>query len=263
MTAALRINGITMPVADGSADTSIDEIGDSPRAVNAQQLIARRAVKQVLAGETVLDSPANALAYRDLILGQKTQAWQLTTHLYSYKGLPITSSGSFTTNTVTGTWAKTTCLSWPNGTLVTATDGYDYTTKPWTVSFWAYLGSSWNHYVETSANQKFVDGTLAGARTFSATGTTALSLLSAGTWYIDDLQISQYLWPSTWPALVRAYATPTGPASRINCDGLLIENNAGTRVCRGVVESLPVRQAFVGGVWTANAQSVRFKLVEV
>ena len=47
MTAALRINGITMPVADGSADTSIDRNRRPPRAVNAQQLIARRAVKQV------------------------------------------------------------------------------------------------------------------------------------------------------------------------------------------------------------------------
>lgn len=265
MTAFLKINGITIPVADGSASVELEEIGESPRSVNASQIISRRAVKYKWAGEIVLDSAANALAYKDLILGQKSQVWALDSHLYSYKGLPVTAAGSLGANPSAVLWTNSLVLSWATATTVVATDGYNYSTQPWSVSFWVYTGSVWQHVVETSSNQKYVNGTNVGTRTYATPSSTALTLSNASgtTWRLDDLWICQWLWPTTWPALVYAYATPTGPASRINCAGLMIEANGKTVVCRGVVESMPLVQAYSAGSWTPNMHRVRFVLIEV
>jgi hypothetical protein len=258
----LRIQGIPAPVEDGSASIEVQDIGEVMRAEDGTLIRDRVDVKRVWTLNLVLQTPANAMAWIDWVLGRKSQVWSFESHVYSSKGFAVGTTG--TPGVSAGQFGFS--LSVPASTTVTVNDSYNYSAGPgWSASFWWFNGTTWSHIVETSTNVKYINGVASGARTFCTTSPTTLTITNpdAAVRRIDDLCVSFFVWPSTWPAAVFASGQALGPSPRLTVDGLLIDNN--TRALNVVAEvtGVDIAQASVSGAWVANIQRVKLKLSEV
>lgn len=264
MTDFLRVNGIPVSVLDETATDSPEEIADRRRAVDGTMLLDRRAVKSAWEFDAVLDAPATALALRDLLLG-RGHVWNFESSLYSSRGLPIASGG-----TAVSTYAKFGTKSLEVAPLTYAVISsleWNPATGPWTASFWLYGGASWTHIVESSAGRRYVNGVDSGVNSTCSTATNTLKLynpIGVSALWFDDLWVSPYVWPTTWPAKVYAYASAVGLAPKLNVDGLLINNNAaGGAVVMGEVATVKPRQGYSGGALVPNLLTLKARLQEV
>lgn len=269
MTAFLKLNGITVAVADGSAKHLPVVIGDMKRAVDGSQLVNRRAIKREFEFDVTLATAAEALALRDLILG-RGHVVSFDEHLYTSKGLAPTSINGVTQQTSVkkygaGALAVTVAtpgeIQWP---------GAMPTNSPWTVSFWQRVDAgSWLHVVENSGGERWENGVSVGPAVgdveVTAGGTLEIyaSTMSGTTNYIDDLWATPFVWPSNWPAGVYALGEAVGRAPRLKASGLLVENNGFVLEVMGAVSELPLIQGTLGGVWHANLHRLAVRLSEV
>jgi len=271
MTVALALNGISVPVADGSAKVKPDIIGDTVRAVDGSLVRDWRTTKLTWELEMVLSSGSDANAFRDLLLG-KHDNWSLeAASLYSAKGYPLTlSGGSVATNaqqkfgsySVSAPNAASGCVKIGDGAT-----GYDYSTRPWSVCWWQRGASSWFPYVMRSDGSNWAGGTPTGAITYWASSAYQLAYTQANgfTCYLDDITVFPFLVPSTWPALLAAATLPWSTSPSLRATGLLIEDNAAAGVTvSGEIDDSTFMQAFLSpGTLSPGAQKLGFRLVEV
>lgn len=257
----LTLNGIPVPVLDGSASLSVDELGDDSRALDGTLLLNRRNLKTSLEVDVVHQDAATALAFRDLILG-RGNVWSFDTSLYSAKGVPAAGSGVVDTAQKKFGAAS---LRLGSASAEVFADGPDYTAQPWSCSFWLYDGVSWTHYVENSLNAQYVNGVFTGTRQFvsqSSTSVIVTNIAGANRWF-DDVWLCPYLWPSTWPAKVFALNAAVGAAARVRAAGLALNANSGFLTMKGSVKGMKLEQGFVSGVLAPNLHVVSASLKEV
>lgn len=270
MTAALVINAITVPVADGSANVKVDVIGETVRAVDAGLVRDWRATKLTWALEMVLATAADADAFRDLILGRH-DVWSLeglsgASSLYSAKGYVLTLAGSSALSNAQakfGVWS----VQVPSASSFQLQNlSYDYNTLPWSVAWWQREASTWHHYVQRSDGQGWKDGVGASVTYWSTTSFTLTFLQSSfSPAYVDDVTVFPFLVPTTWPAFLNA-ATLAWPSSpQLRAEGLLIANNVtGGKTVMGEIDQETYVQAYlVAGALSPNATKLGFHLIEV
>jgi hypothetical protein len=263
MTAFLRINGITVNVLDGSADGGLEVIGRAARGTDASLVAERRAIKRNWKFSTTPQAPATGLAFRDLLIG-RGWVWDFETGtgVYPANGGAIASGGA-----QSGTQKKFGSFGFSVTAASSATftfNSFTPSSLPWTVSYWFWNGTTWDHRVDSSAGWGYVNGSLGTSLTTA--GATTLSIFnSAGaTRYLDDVWACPYVWPTDWPAQVYAYATKAALAPALAVDGLLIENNlAGGAVVLGELDGVRTMQAYNGAVWAPNMLTVSGTLTEV
>lgn len=259
MTDFLRIQGVPVPVADGSFSARSTPVGTFQRAEDGTAVFDRRALKREWDFATALRPAAEAHAFRDLLLG-KAQVWSFDSNLYSSKGLSVAGTGL----SISATQKKfgATSLFRSGATDITITDQYDYTTLPWTCSFWRWTGSAWEHITENSANQRFVNGSNVGARTMLFPASTEIYLAPGTSTYVDDLCLSRFLWPASWAASVYSFNAALGPSPRLRVDGLGVEAGVSTVYALGDNDNLDLAQGWYGGSWNANLASLKITLRE-
>lgn len=246
MTDFLRLNGITVPVAVGSADVTQEDIGSSKRASDGTPLYNRRAVKRTWSSKTVITTAAEARAWRDLVTGKgHVLNWESNNH-YTSKGLaPTTLQAGFTIaatgakyGTYRGKAVNSNLAGWPM---------FAASPAPWSVAVWYSPtdGGAYTHYLVRSDGAKWVDGVRndAASTTFlsvNASGVMFLSEISgAGTASFDDVVGLPFLVPTTWPTQIYAFGSAFGALPRLTADGLFIEGNTATTV-KGAARSLKV-----------------------
>lgn len=244
MTAFLRLNGITVPVASDSADVTPEDIGSTVRASDGTPLFNRRAVKHKWAGKTVITTAAEALAWLRLVTGKgHVLNWESNNH-YTSKGLaPAVIGANFT---IVAAGAKYGSYR-ANSASAAGNIGYWNvfgSTSPWTVALWKQNVTAgegiYTHVVVRSDGAKWSNG----ARN-DGLGTPYL-LVSAGQMilgqaanniYFDDVVALPYLVPTDWPTQMHAFGSAFGALPRLTADGLFIEGNTATTV-KGNARSL-------------------------
>lgn len=267
MASFLRLNGIPVPVLDGSAKLRApEELGQSERAVDGSLRIHRRAIKQPWDFSIAHQVAATALAFRDLLLG-KGQTWGFDSNLYGSKG----TGPSAATNAVQGATAK----YGAGGCTLTATSGTItwialplLSGGPWTVSVWRKVGAgAWVHYLKTSAGSVWTDGVLTGSTAWltvtTAAGAVKIDADAASTTHIDDLVVLPYAVPSDWPASIHGYGAAFSPLARLYADGLFIEANSKTVTTKGEVGGAELVQGTLSGSFAGNLHVVQASLIEV
>ena len=266
MTAFLRVNGIIARVLRDQASTSIEEIGDTDRAVDGSELASRRALKSVFSMTLGQFAPRTAIAWRDLLLG-KGHSFSFDSHLYSAKGLPPTTIGSGVAQAATTPKFGAGVLSMP------ATRTITYTALPgatfYTVAYWAKVGAgNWTHYV-TTGSSFWTNGVAAGSDPHIGVAGSVVTVTADGvdTTLIDDLVILPFKAPTDWPAQMYSYGNTDGqPFSdlhRLKIDGLLNDDNIGTKTVVGRGVSVKPMQAAISGTRYANVSEVQVELAEV
>ncbi len=232
MTSFLRLNGIIVPVAAGSATLNQDDLGGESRADDGTPLFNRRATKRKWAARTRLGTVAEALAFRDLVTGTGHVLSFEAENLYTSKGLAPSAvgadfgwtfgTGKFGTHFAISSSSSDNKATWP---MFTAS-------SPWTVAFWKSTdsGATWpHHYVVDSSARKWLDGVRADATVtdFLAVSSGAVTLGKTATALcFDDVVGFPNLMPTSWPAQIFGAGFAFGSLRTMNADGLFIEQNA-------------------------------------
>lgn len=268
MTDFLRVNGIPISVADGSAAGAPEVIGRAARGLNGSLVAERRRVKRRWDFATPPLDPVEALAIEGLLLGRGwTFDFETGTGTYAANGGATIATGSRS-----AVQKKFGTYSWAMGASSVAKilfGSFDPAAagQAWTVAFWWWNGTTWQHIIETSEAERFVNGVSQGALSaiFVSESATELDITNpdAATRYVDDLWVSPYLWPSTWPAAVYGYASATAAAPRLTADGLLIGNGGPAAAVLGDVSGSRQVQGYLGAVWTPNLTTLSASLAEV
>ena len=234
----LRINGIIVPVADGSPSIEQVFIGETRRAVDGSPIINRRAIKGVWKFRTATRTALEAIAFRRLIAGEGHLVTWDGNHHYSTKGLPPTSVGADFTTTQTNVKFG----AGPDGispfranSAATATNKaawqmFATSGAVWTISMHVSTnaGVTWAHYVVDSSARKWVDGVRndAASTTFLAVASGLVTIGVTSTAYaFDDVVGLPYLVPTDWPAQISASIYPWGRSPRVTASGLFIEQD--------------------------------------
>jgi hypothetical protein len=258
----LTANGIEIPVADGTPDFSIEEVGAMERGVNAALQDDRRAFKRVWKGTTPPISAAAFLAFRALVLGSGHK-WDFEANgLFSSRGLQATTAGS-----VNASFAKygTQSLTIPASSFV---DFTGLATGDWTIWLWYYDPgiTAWN-WLSTDSS----------AATNSSTGTPSISISAvsgavrvtngSGTlpMYLDDVWIlpAKYADRATWLTALAAFNAPKGACGRIALGGNFVEAGTSVIQVRGSSDTTKIVQGRPGGVFSPNLHQLTFKFQEI
>jgi hypothetical protein len=295
VTSFLRVNGINLPVAEGSASVSQEEIGADQQAVDGTPIVNRRRVIRKWSGRTNILTAAEALAFRDLITGKghtlngtgsAVSVDQLG--IYTSKGLaPSAAGGAFWSRVNAGKFAL---IDPPAGAGlffigIGWTVGYSATypmftaTAPWTVSWWQDVGTIgvWHHHILTSTGLKWLDGVSSVAAVDVSGSSGAITLGSGATGsVVSDFQAWPFVIPNSWAPQMFGFAGTTtgaggnamGMLPRLNIDGLFVEQNSIINV-RGTIADGKPRTGYLspvnGGAVTlqANLHDFGFTFTEV
>lgn len=273
MTAFLRLNGLEVPVLDGSAKASTDEQGTSNRSANRTARGSRLITKgrwSFTVGHTV---PKESLAWRDLLLGEY-QKWTFESSLYSTKGKAAVVSGTSAITTSQHKYGAKSLKVVGNDTCTI--DGLVPSGRPWTVMTWhndpVTLGAGWQHLAAQSDGSKFLGGvanalSFLGGEGLSFTGgVVSINGTNPEDQYLDDVVIFPTLLPASWIAAIAGAVTTFGPdgCRRLTADGSFIENNiSGGRTVLGKVGDLTLMQGRIGGTFYDNLHVIEATVEEV
>jgi hypothetical protein len=267
MTDFLKINGVAVPVADGSARGGVTFIGEAGRSVSGQGWRDFRSAKRIWAGALQLSAPATALAFRGLLSGLH-DVWSFeANNVYSAKGVPLdVDAGVVVTNAQKkfGTYSLE----------VPTTKSFDIAfvdlnpaAAPWAVAWWHRQGGVWYHYVEQSTGVNYVDGVVSLHTPFWTGGgyTLTFSQSSGASIFVDDVATYPFVFPTSWPAQLAATGSATPDAPKLRAEGSSIDNNVsgGVTVLSLVGDGESYVQAISSGTLTPNFQSITFELQEV
>lgn len=268
----LKLNGIVVPVLDGTAKHEPVELGDDDeRAEDESLIVERRAIKERYGLVIAHRTNAHALAWRDLILG-KGHYWSFddtTKGLYSSKGLGPTGS-------VTGVTLQTTSPYLGAGrvkiALGTNSLSYAMGAQPALTAMVArnVNGFGWNHYIKDSAGNVWTDGVLVGSAPFvtltAGTGTVKLDGDATFDTFFDELVLLPFLLPSDWPAQMYAWnnsGKQWSPLELLTATGELIDNNVtGGKTVRGHVKNMPLMQGALSGTFGQGVTTLDVELEE-
>lgn len=262
MTSFLRLNGIDVPVQDGSANLTQEDIGSETRAADGTPVFNRRTTKRKWSLRTSIRTAAEALAFRDLVTGKGHVINFDANNYYSSKGLAPTTIG--------GGWSITATLPKFGGFRAahTVTNTSTWTaftsTSPWSISLWRTIdgGTTWNHWLLLSDGTKYLNGVLSVAA--SAFCTVAAGVVTLGNDVaggFDDVVFLPTLVPSSWAASIFNAGFAFGALPRLSADGSFVEQNAVISV-KGVVGDMKPYQGALGS-YAANLHDFAFELKEV
>lgn len=277
MTDFLKLNGIPLPVLDGSMTKTIKEIGERSIAQDGTARSQVRTRKRVWSGRTPPMSQASAEAWMRYLNGEGHTA-SFDSDMYTSGGIIGTLSGGaardagtfkYGTHSLKLAAGVSGCV-WNVGLGVESSGG---TTKGWTFACWRHNGASWEHYVvtynaTTGTTAQYLGGTLVGASSpswlsVSSSGNVTLSNGTGTSIYYDDVNMFHFPVPSTWPAYMAALTTATANMPDLRTEGDLIPD--GNRTVQGMALTAQVVQAGLesSGTWTQNQEQVEFTLTEV
>jgi hypothetical protein len=259
VTSFLRLNGIVVPVATGSAGLKQEDIGGMRRAIDGTPVFSRRATKRRWSFKTTIRSAQESLAWRDLITGKGHVLSFDGQSLYTSKGLPPASTGANWSLTTVSPKYGAAMAQW---TSTSSTWTFFTATSPWTIAYWLnQAAAGWHHYVQTSAGSKWIDGvaTASSMLGFGGVSSGVATFGSATASKIDDIVALPYIVPSDWPAQIYGFGSAFGTLPRLVADGLFIEQNA---VAMAVV-GMPPDGTPVKAATAANLHSFSFELLEV
>lgn len=250
----LTLNGIRVPIlVAGFGKPEPELIGDRGRALNGAMRVTHVSTKRRWRGTMAHATPADAAAWRSLLMLEDWDAVSFDAGLYSGKGVAPTGSGG-----ISGTSPK-----YGAGNLSTGASGVTYPFglgSIWTVSLWHWSGTVWNHYVVRSDGAKWLNGVRA-----DATSTTFLSVSAGGdvslaaSQSIDDLAVFAFLLPADWPAYIHA-ATTAFTCPDLTAAGDAIEG--GPRSVSPTVGSANVMPATIGGTFYTAVETLDLELEE-
>ena len=257
----LTLNGLEVPVRNGSAQREADErIGEVTRAWGGQLRKSEQARKQAYACETPIVTAADAKAYRGLIEGDG-HYWGFETDVYSSKGLgPSAGTAPTISNTIQQVGANSGRQT--NGHSVTFPTELG---SEWTVAVWRGPSVGLAHVVVRSDGAKWEDGVRNDALVTTwlsvSSGSLSIANSTGANVYYDELIAVPYKMLDTWPPLVFArgdgnVAWSSLPA--LQADGDLIDTTSELSVI-GEAEG----NGFVQAGSVTNMQTLGFRLREV
>lgn len=237
MASFLRLNGIAMPVSVNTPPSLETEfIGKNTRALDGSLVSTRRAVKESWKFTTAIKTAAEALAFRDLVIGKGHVLSFDAQHGYTSKGMaPVSMAGgwSFTT---TGPKYGAACASWTTGNAVWA---FFPTTGPWTLCYWLNVsGGGYHHVIQSSSGVLAFDGVTGGYSLppgwgsinegFGGVSSGSATFGSSTASKIDDIVALPYLIPTDWCAQIYGFGQAFGLLPALTADGDAVEQNLGT-----------------------------------
>ncbi len=261
MTSFLRLNGITVPVSPDSAALEPKDIGAEMTAEDGTPLFNRRGTKNTWSVRSTVRTAAEALAFKDLVLGEGQVINFNNQSFYSFSGLPPTVVG--------GGWTIVTTLPkyGSHRAAHTANNLTTYTpftsSSPWSILLWRTTdgGTTWNHWVLRSDGTKWLNGVVSlAASAFCTVSSGVVTLGNDVAGGFDDVVFLPYLVPTTWPAQIHGFGYAFGTLPRLTADGLFIEQNlaggVATKGRAGALRAVKTRAA-------ADMHDFAFELLEV
>ncbi len=264
MTDLLRLNGISVPVADGSVELEGLDIGGMKRAEDGSPVINRRGVKGSWRYATPVKTAEESLAWRGLVTGRG--------HSLSFDAQSWYTSKGMSPNSVAGGWSFTTSspkfgaamAQWTTGNALWA---FFSSASPWTLAWWLnQAAAGWHHYAQTSAGTKWIDGVLSPGGTMLGLGGVTAGVATFGSTTaskLDDLVALPYVVPDDWPAQMYEWGVAGNPFSALpvlTADGDMIELNTAVSVV-GQQPKGRLFQAALSG-WKQNLHTFAFELFE-
>ena len=256
MTAFLRINQLVVPVLQSDASDDYDEIGNTDRDQAGGWRLERVAVKFKASFKLKHAKAADALAWRDLILGRGEHFACET--LYGSKGTAIGGAGvTDNTHVKFGSTALKVAAG-ASATIANVLKGTTAGVGP-LVSYYRWNGSAMEHTLHGPDGSVYVNGVLSGPVggppvhkwvTVASSGLVTFAGVDSGSspgananqWFDDLVLLNLYAgsfpssWLTDWPAATAAFSD----LGRLNLDGLGVE--AGYRVvtCKGHCGGSPI-----------------------
>lgn len=268
MAKMLRVNGIECHVLSGSASHKPNPFHDDTRAEDGTLLFNRQTIKESFRFTIAHRTPSEAIAWRQLLMGEG-QVWNFDTTAYSSKGVAPTSLAFWSIGATAKYGAGALQLTALTGSvvfpaIVSPLKGGNPRTS---IAFWRRVGAgAFQHILLTSDGDAFVNGSLSGSPfstwgvTFtSATGVWTLAADAASTTYIDDVVIVPFVIPSTWVADWYGYGSAFSQLAQLFIDGDLVDANLITRTVIGKVSDVLPMMAYSGAFY----QSLRTLEVEL
>jgi len=263
----LKLNGIAVPVLDGSAGLDADVLGKTERVVDASIVSHRRAVKGVWEFSIAHQVAATALAFRDLLLG-KGHYWSFDSHLYSAKGLAPSTVGGLTSSATNKKFGAQGGRIASGGSDAVFTNVWPSGSR-WTLMWWEAQGDA------GAFTHKLVLSTNTGAEyqnasflptptdnvTFQSTGFTLKA--NGANRYFDDLVALPFVIPVDWISQIYNYGSAFSPLTKLYAAGDLLEANTKTVTCLGEFNGADLVQGRVGGVFYQSLHVVKGTLREV
>lgn len=273
MSTFLAVNGVTLPVAHGSAKDSIRSIGSDSTAYSGAAIRQRLTTKYDLEVETTPMLADTAFAWASFIRGEG-QYWSFASHLYSSKGVGPTSS---TGVALDGTEYKHAA----SGISVTAGNAFGATAVysaavGCTLMFWYEVtaGAGFTHYITTKQRDLntyyWTNGATKTAGTPAPTGLSTsigsgdFSLgMAAATRYLDEVVLLPFVIPDDWASSLYTFHNSGAWTAlpRLSLSGDAIWETSTTRSVVGFCESASMLSGYVSSSFEANNRtlSVLFK----
>lgn len=247
------INGITLPIRDGSLKQSTQEIGERGQAFDGTAYQAVRARKRKWQFSTPPMSQADSLAWSALIGGQGVN-WSFEADTYSLQGHAATTSGSPGTSASQKKFGARSLLM---GAGATASWSLGFGAQ-WSIAYWHYA-SSWAHIVKTSGGTTYVNGVSSGSVYPGSVSAGTVAFAAVSTIFVDDLIAIPAVVPASWPAQMYAHGAQLIDASGFTLGGDIVPAAV---ACVGQVTGSKVLQGIVGGSWVSNAVELDVEIVE-
>lgn len=248
MTAAITINGLTVPIKEGTFQETPREIGEQTVAIDGTQRRTRITSKRDCGFGTYAMPVATAYAW-DMLLRGFGETWSFNASLYGSKGTGPNSSTGASVSADSPQFGANSLKLLAGGTNQIT---YALAASVWTVSFWRKLeGSSYHSYIITSTGKKWVDGVRndGASTTFHTGSTTAQSFTDHATLktYIDDFVWLPFEVPTDWPPVWGVESViPFSLLPSLTMAGQAV-SEASSRSVMGSVSQSPKFYAYAGG----------------
>ncbi len=248
MTDFLRLNGITVPVARGSADGEQEVFGQMVRGMNARAVAPRRARKNNWKVSTTYIPLLDAFAWQELVAGAGHVLSFDTQNSYTSKGMaPVSVAVGWGFTTSSPKYGAA-CATWTTGNAVWQ---FFPTSSAWTVCWWLNeAAAGWHHYVLNSAGTKWIDGVLAPGGTMLGLVSVTSGVATFGSSTaskIDDIVALPYLTPASWPAQIYGFNAAFGLLPLLTADGRMKGLASATSVLGGGSSSFEVARGRASG----------------
>jgi hypothetical protein len=258
--AFLTINGIEIPVREGTLDETIREIGATTPAFDGTMRRTRQAVKHDLEFKTTPLEATEAYAWDSLIRGLGHH-WSFDSSLYSSKGLGPDAGYVATQSGAGGKFTGRLSVTATTGTI---TFSNAWSGGAWTYMVWRFESGAWHHYTADSTGRKWLDGVRndAAVTTWASlpSGTITLANTTGSAVLYDDLVVVPYLLPTTWPPIFGVAAVAFSDLSRLTLAGDALPE-ATSRTVQGDASATFVK-AVIGGSFRTNGRVLSVKLTE-
>lgn len=259
----LTLNGLDVPVREGTPSETPREIGQRGRAFDGTARVSRRATKREWSFDMLPQSQDDAIAYEGLIRGDG-HVWSFDASLYSSKGLsPSAQSGTVALSTSSPKFgAKNLALS--GSSVASSISWQPGIGSEWTVALWRFASSVWTHYVLNSNGTKLVNAVSSpdadvswltvSAPNLSLSDTTATAIR------YDDLIFFPFVIPAAWVGTLYGKSVAWTDAPKLTASGDALYPD---KTVFGEVTGVKQVSAVVGGSFADNARVLSVSLVEV